>query len=109
MRKSTIGLVAALCLGLVALVLPRPVMAADYGVRGVRTHIVHSRVRTLYCGPCGCLGVTYVYHRVLETTYGLGFDPRNYDTTEPHFYFGPMRAWPRYLVDGRPGPWPCPR
>ena len=31
------------------------------------------------CGPCGCLGVAYVYHRSLESTYGVDFDPRNYD------------------------------
>jgi hypothetical protein len=30
----------------------------------------------------------------LESTYGTGFDPRNYDTTEPHHYLGPVRAWP---------------
>jgi hypothetical protein len=34
----------------------------------------------------------------LETTYGIGFDPRNYDLTEPHHYFGPVRAYPRYWV-----------
>lgn len=55
-----------------------------------------------YCGPCGCLTVRYVYHRSLESTYGTGFDPRNYDQTEPHFYFGRIRAYPRYYVDGHP-------
>jgi hypothetical protein len=57
-----------------------------------------------HCGPCGCLRVTYVYHRSLESTYGLNFDPRNYDQTEPHYYFGRLRAYPRYFVDGGPGP-----
>lgn len=52
------------------------------------------------CGPCGCLRVFYTHHRELRSTYGLGFDPRNYDTTEPHYYFGRMHAYPRYLVDG---------
>jgi hypothetical protein len=52
------------------------------------------------CGPCGCLSVTYVHHRELRATYGLGFDPRNYDTTQPHYYLGPERAYPRYFVDG---------
>jgi hypothetical protein len=51
-----------------------------------------------WCGPCGCLHVTWQYHRGLETTYGIGFDPRNYDLTEPHHYFGPVRAYPRYWV-----------
>lgn len=60
------------------------------------------------CGPCGCLGVAYVYHRELRSTYGLGFDPRNYDTTQPHYYFGPVRAWPRYFVEGGPVPVNCP-
>ena len=59
------------------------------------------------CGPCGCLTVTYVYHRELRSTYGLGFDPRNYDTTQPHYYFGAMHAYPRYLVDGQPTPGSC--
>lgn len=61
-----------------------------------------------YCGPCGCLGVAYVYHRELRSTYGLGFDPRNYDTTQPHYYFGRVRAWPRYFVEGGPVPVYCP-
>ena len=60
-----------------------------------------------YCGPCGCLTVANVYHRELRSTYGLGFDPRNYDTAEPHFYFGRVRAYPRYFVDGIPVSGPC--
>jgi hypothetical protein len=59
------------------------------------------------CGPCGCPRVTYVYHRSLEATYGAGFDPRSYDETQPHYYFGPMRAYPRYFIEGGPGPGPC--
>lgn len=54
------------------------------------------------CGPCGCLTVTYVYHRQLESTYGLSFDPRNYDQAVPHYYMGPVRRYPRYFVDGVP-------
>ena len=54
------------------------------------------------CGPCGCMSVAYVHHRDMQSTYGLGFDPRNYDQTEPHFYFGRMHAYPRYFVDGVP-------
>ncbi len=50
------------------------------------------------CGSCGCLHTSYVYHRELRTTFGIGFDPRNYDATEPHYYFGPVRAYPRYSV-----------
>jgi hypothetical protein len=56
------------------------------------------------CGPCGCLQVTYDYHRELRTTYGLNYDPRNFDTAEPYFYFGQMRAYPRYFANGVPLP-----
>ena len=56
----------------------------------------------LYCGPCGCLRVFYTYHPELRSTYGLDFDPRNYDTTEPHFYLGRVGAYPQYYVDGWP-------
>jgi hypothetical protein len=59
------------------------------------------------CGPCGCLTVTYVRHRELRSTYGAGFDPRNFDTAEPQFYFGPMKEYPRYYVDGAPIPHQC--
>jgi hypothetical protein len=58
-----------------------------------------ERYRTLYCGCCGCLNVSYDYHRELRSTYGTGFDPRNYDQTEPHYYFGRVRAYPQYWTD----------
>ena len=62
-----------------------------------------------YCGPCGCLQVTYVYHRKLLSTYGTGFDPRNYDMTQPHYYPSrSMHAFPRYFVDGALLPDQCP-
>jgi hypothetical protein len=104
MGRSTVGLLVAF--GTIVTVLPSLAAAAELGVRA---RIERPQVRTLYCGPCGCLGVAYVYHRELESTYGLGFDPRNYDTTEPHFHWGRMRAWPRYFVNEVPGPGPCPR
>jgi hypothetical protein len=56
----------------------------------------------VYCDPCGCLRVSYSYHPELRSTYGLSFDPRNYDTTEPRYYLGRMRAYPQYYVDGLP-------
>jgi hypothetical protein len=60
-----------------------------------------TAIRPANCGPCGCLQVTYVYHRALLSTYGTDFDPRNYDTTQPHYYFSrSVHAYPRYLVDG---------
>ena len=51
-----------------------------------------------WCGPCGCLHVTFVRHRELKATYGIGFDPRSYDMTEPHYYYAAVRAFPRYWV-----------
>ena len=64
----------------------------------VRHHAVH-----VY-DPCGCLHVSYVYHRELRATYGTGFDPRNFDQTEPYFYLGRVRAYPRYWVSADPLP-----
>jgi hypothetical protein len=65
--------------------------------------------RPAYCGPCGCLQVTYVYHRALLSTYGTGFDPRNFDMTQPYYYFSrSVHAYPRYSVDGVPVPDQCP-
>jgi hypothetical protein len=58
--------------------------------------------RSASCGPCGCLHVGVQYHRVLESTYGTAFDPRNDDQTEPYYYWGRVRAYPRYFVDGVP-------
>lgn len=67
----------------------------------VPTRVAHAHNRLLpYCGRCGCLRVSYVYHRELRSTYGLSFDPRNYDQTEPHYYWGPVHAYPRYFVEG---------
>src|SRR5262249_23958572 len=62
-------------------------------------------VRPAYCGPCGCVQVTYVYHPELLSTYGTGFDPRNQDMTQPLYYLSrSMHAYPRYFVDGVPLP-----
>jgi hypothetical protein len=66
--------------------------AADLAVAAPMRHAAR------WCGPCGCLHVGYVRHRELRTTYGIAFDPRNYDTQEPHYYLGPVRAYPRYWV-----------
>ena len=52
-------------------------------------------------GPCGCLQVSYDYHREMRMTYGTGFDPRNFDTTEPYYYFGRVRAYPQFWVEGQ--------
>jgi hypothetical protein len=67
-----------------------------------RRHVRAAGPAEIYCGCCGCLGVTFDYHRELRSTYGLKFDPRNFDQTEPYYYFGRVRAYPRYWID--PGP-----
>jgi hypothetical protein len=77
-------------------VVPAGAQAADRDLpAGVARHRGH------FCGCCGCLGVSYDYHRELRSTYGAHFDPRNYDQTEPHYYFGPVRAYPQYWSDWR--------
>jgi hypothetical protein len=40
---------------------------------------------------------------VVESTYGLDYDPRNFDQTEPYFYLGRMRAYPQFWVEADPG------
>jgi hypothetical protein len=85
-------LIAAFVLAATAGLLASSARAADLGVSG-------PGVQAGECGPCGCVSVTYDYHRELRSTYGLAFDPRNFDQTQPYYYFGPERAWPRYWCD----------
>jgi hypothetical protein len=93
MKKLAIAIaaiaIAAFGLAATAGLLAGSARAADLGVPG-------PGVQAADCWPCGGCNVAYDYHRELQTTYGLGFDPRNYDTTEPHFYLGPVRAYPQY-------------
>jgi hypothetical protein len=35
----------------------------------------------------------------LRSTYGVSFDPRNFDQTQPYYYFGQVRAYPRFWCD----------
>jgi hypothetical protein len=65
--------------------------AADLDVRPGVSAVERS------CGACGCQHVFYVRHRALESTYGVGYDPRNDDQTQPHYYFGRVRYYPRYF------------
>jgi hypothetical protein len=81
-------LIAAFVLAATAGLQAGSARAADLGVPG-------PGVQAAECGPCGC-DATYVYHPELRSTYGVAFDPRNFDTTEPYYYYGPVRAWPRY-------------
>jgi hypothetical protein len=71
---------------------PNPAAAADLPIPVKNVGAAH------WCGPCGCLHVTYNYHSELLATYGIGFDPRSYDATEPHYFRGAVRAYPRYWV-----------
>jgi hypothetical protein len=96
MTKSTLALAAVVALGLSEL--PSPVKAADRDMPR-RAIAEHHHPAELYCGCCGCLRVSYDYHRELRSTYGTRFDPRNYDETEPHYYFGRMRAYPQYWIE----------
>jgi hypothetical protein len=61
-----------------------------------------QRGASLGCGPCGCLRASFLYHRELKSTYGIAFDPRSYDQTEPRYYYGRVRAYPRYWVCADP-------
>jgi hypothetical protein len=100
MFRSALALGTAV--GVFALMSAGPVRAAEL-------QTPPRAVRPASCGPCGCLQVAYVYHRNLLSTYGTGFDPRNYDTTQPHYYFSrSVHAYPRYYVDGVLLPDQCP-
>jgi hypothetical protein len=83
----------AIAVGLAAQ--PRTAAAADLQVAPPQVRAEQYQA----CGPCGCLHVTYEYHRELKSTYGTGYDPRNFDTTEPYFYWGAMRAYPHFSCD----------
>jgi hypothetical protein len=85
-------LIAAFVLAATAGLLAGSARAAELGVPG-------PGVQAAECGPCGCVHVTYDYHRELRSTYGVAFDPRNFDETQPYYYYGPVRAWPRYWCD----------
>jgi hypothetical protein len=52
-----------------------------------------------HCDDYGCWYAIYVRHRALLSTYGAGFDPNNYDFTEPYYYYGRERTYVRYSRD----------
>jgi hypothetical protein len=95
MLKPIIPALAVAILTAAGISVPISVFAAD--LAPPRHHNL-----ALGCGSCGCLHVSYVYHRELQSTYGVGFDPRDFDQTEPHYYLGRLRAYPRYWVDADP-------
>jgi hypothetical protein len=94
MSKLIIGL--ALAVTTSAMAWSAPIRAADMTLD--RYAVRQSVIR--HCEDiCSCWTTTYVRHRVLLSTYGAGFDPNNYDFTEPHYFFGGERAYPRYSRD----------
>jgi hypothetical protein len=95
MSKRSLSCLVAGAAAAAAMLAPAGVSAADLGV-------VHARQATRWCDPCGRLRVSYDYHREMRMTYGTGFDPRNFDTTEPYYYFGRVRAYPQYWVEADP-------
>jgi hypothetical protein len=97
-------MISVLVLGVVTAAGVPTVPVSAVGAELVAPAVAHARYHYAahWSGLCGCLHVGYVYHRELRTTYGSGFDPRNFDQTEPHYYFGPVRAYPRYWVDADP-------
>jgi hypothetical protein len=96
--------ISALLAGIVAaVVVPAvPVTAVTAELLPPAAPHMRHRHAAPCCGPCGCLHVNYVYYKELRSTYGLSFDPRNFDQTEPYYHFGPVRAHPRYWVDADP-------
>jgi hypothetical protein len=97
MSKLKIGMLVVATVAMVSAVASRPVLAADLGLPTKA-----QPAEAANCGPCGCLHVSYEYHREMEKTYGLDYDPRNYDQTQPHYYLGAVRAYPRYWCDYGP-------
>jgi hypothetical protein len=96
MSKSLLAVTAGVVLCSVGL--SNAVKAADRDLPQ-RSRAERYRTAEPYCGCCGCLHVTYDRHRELRTTFGTQVDPRNYDQTEPHYYFGRMRAYPQYWTE----------
>ena len=101
MSKPTIS---AFVVGLVVTACVTPPISAAAAELPLLTPILHVRHfhAASRCGPCGCLHVSYVHHRELRSTYGTGLDPRNFDETQPHYYYGRIRAYPRYWVAAEP-------
>lgn len=94
MSKTNLAL-AAVALATVA-TLPQSATADGWSPRH-KSHAHHGYAAVYhYEDSCGCMSVTYVYHRELRYTYGAYFDPRSFDETEPHYYYGPVKAYPRY-------------
>jgi hypothetical protein len=97
-RPITAGLTVGALIILSSAVCLGTATAADLQIPQSAVRAGHYQAASA-CGPCGCLHVTYDYHRELRSTFGVGFDPRNFDTTEPYFYYGAVRAYPHYWCE----------
>jgi hypothetical protein len=101
-----LALAGALLAPALVLAIPASLRAAELPVPQAAAAQIRNPV-SVYCGTCGCLQVAYEYHRELDSTYGLAFDPRNDDQTQPYYHPGRMRAYPRFFVDGVAVPGSC--
>jgi hypothetical protein len=86
---------------LVTAALPYSAKAADAAVLLPSDHpsVFH------YNDSCRCLHPRYHYHRELLFTYGSYSDPRSFDTQEPYFYYGRVKAYPDYPILAYPRFW----
>jgi hypothetical protein len=100
MSKSGVGMIAMVSLA--AAGVWSGATAADRPIQQRSAEAYRHYDADCRCGPPY---VEYVYHRDLRQTYGAGFDPRNYDQTEPHYYFGPVRRYPRYYPESQQPNW----
>ena len=99
-------MISAFVVGLVVTACVTPPISAAAAELPLLTPILHVRHvhAASRCGPCGCLHVSYVHHRELRSTYGTGLDPRNFDETQPHYYYGPDTSLPPILGCSRTDP-----
>jgi hypothetical protein len=93
MSKIHFGLTA---MALVMVVGMPPSASADAWHPRHKGHVSRGAPVYKYEDSCGCLIMTYDYHRELKYTYGPYVDPRSFDQTEPHYYYGAVKAYPRY-------------
>jgi len=94
MSKMHVGLAA-----IALLTAGAPPSSANADAWGTR-HRHHARAFQApvyhYEDSCGCMVMTVEYHRELKYTYGSHMDPRSFDQTEPFYYYGAIKGYPRY-------------
>ncbi len=77
-------------------------LAGSTGVWAADSAIPVQRAAEIARGSCRCghMQVIYVRHRELRATYGKSFDPRDYDRSEPRYFFGGYRHYARFCRAG---------